>query len=118
MSDRIPKVSIDDVLRIIKRDFPGYNANIIMAILNEYSSDSAGSRVHLAVLKLSEKNIEKLREWVERANIDFRDVLSPAEYPRFHVIGFGAVDLLSRKEIKKIKDNDWNQYQEWLNRET
>ena len=39
-------------------------------------------RVQLAVLKLSDSDVEQVRYYTERAKQDYRDVLSWAEYPR------------------------------------
>ncbi len=115
MSTKTLKVTVNDVLIIIGRDFPSFDSKIIMDILNEYSSTEERFRVYSAALKLSEGHIDKLREWIERANIDFRDVLSPAEYPRFHEIGFCGIERLSKKEINKLKKDDWKQYRDWFN---
>ena len=118
MSDRIADVSPEDVSRIIRRDFANYDSKIVLEILNGYSSDPAAARVHLACLKLSQGNIEKLRKWIELSRIDFRDVLSLAEYARFYEIDVAGVGRLTRQEVSKLRSLDWNQYQEWLNRET
>ncbi len=47
MSDRIPDVSMEDVSRIIRRDFSDYDSKIILEILDAYSDGSAAARVHL-----------------------------------------------------------------------
>jgi hypothetical protein len=117
MTDRIPKVNLNDVLRIIERDFPNCDSKTIMDILREYPKEES-YRVYSAALKLSGGNVEKLRKWIDVAKVDFRDVISPAEYPRFHELGFVGVDKLSRKEVAKLKKDDWKQYQDWLKRKT
>ncbi len=113
MADRIPKVNASDVLRVIKRDFPDCESEDIIGMLGKYTAKEP-SRVHLAALKLSEGHIEKLRRYIQVAILDFRDVISPAEYPKFHDVGFGSLNQLNEKEIEKMKKADWNQYQEWL----
>ena len=59
--------------------FPDHDKWNIMAILDQYnyrySTEARRACVQLAILKLSEGNIEKLRELVDIANVDFRDVL-------------------------------------------
>lgn len=117
MADNIPKVNSSDVLRVVERDFSDYDSEVIMEILKKYPEKGA-SRVYLAALKLSEGNIDELRKWIDVAKVDFRDVISPAEYPEFHKIGFTGVDKLSRQEVTKLKNDDWIQYQKWLSRKT
>ena len=50
---------------------------------------------------------------VKKANEDFRDVVSQAEYPRASKYGF---DEPSEKELKTDYLNDWNEYVEWKNK--
>ena len=64
-----------------------------LAILDEYQSDGASpTRVQLAVLKLAAGRLDELRREIETARRDYRDVLAPAEYPRYsREIGFDDV---------------------------
>ena len=71
-------------------------------------------RVHLAILKLSNGDIRRLREHIETAKSDFRDVISPPEYPEFDAIGFVGVARLSQEEREALKLRDWQQYERWL----
>ena len=41
-----------------------------------------------------------------------RDVLSPAEYPKYG--RWGGVDTASEEEQRKVIDSDWAQYERWL----
>jgi hypothetical protein len=61
--------------------FPEEQRELIQAELDRYVGDSrAGTtRVHLAILRLSEGNLELLRHNVKVALKDFRDVLWWAE---------------------------------------
>ncbi len=67
-----------DVIVAIKKLFFDKKIGKILNILNDYKSDSY--RVHLAILKLSQGNYEKLIEYTNKAKVDFRDVLWWAEY--------------------------------------
>lgn len=74
-----------DVLLAVQNIFPEKDVQIVMMILDKYGagSDEHGcSRVQLAILKLSNNKIEKVKEYVDKANQDFRDVLYWAEYTK------------------------------------
>lgn len=67
------------------------------------------------MLKLANGNEESLRQKIEWAKWDYRDVLAPAEYPLYSKRGIGIGDL-SPTEQKQIIDYDWQQYEQWLKR--
>lgn len=54
-------------------------------------------------------DIERLIDKIDIACCDWRDVLSPAEYPAY---GKCKSDVEKEAAIA----SDWNQYNEWLNR--
>lgn len=73
------------VRRAAKRAFPHENLTTIMAILDAYGTEShepERNRVQLAIITLSEGDVDKLRHFVAAAKQDYRDVLWWAEYPR------------------------------------
>jgi hypothetical protein len=120
MSEHIPKVNRDDVRRIILREFQSHGVDPILGILDGYGAEEwqqGKERVQLAILKVSGGDIDRLRELVDTACYDFRDVVAPAEYPRFWAIGLVAAEKMSDEEKKRLIEDDWRQYQEWLNRE-
>lgn len=117
--DHIPKVSRDDVLRIVRRDFQVRERDKVFKLLEAYGSEKGhqeSHRVHLAILKLSAGKLDRVRQNVEAAKCDFRDVIGPAEYPRFMELGFVGVDKMSRAEVRALKEDDWQQYETWLQR--
>ena len=67
----------------ITEQFPQEDLAQVLALLNQYESASAAGRlrVQLAILKLSQGNVDKLREYVAVARTDYRDVLFWAETP-------------------------------------
>lgn len=73
----------------------------MMELLDGYGVESyerERERVQLAILKLSEGNEEKLREFIAVAKRDYRDVLFWAEYPEE-----SRLDTPEKKErIKKM----------------
>ncbi len=113
MHQPIPNVSRSDVERIVLRDFGHADASRALAILDEYQSERGDrSRVQLAVLKLAAGRLDQLRRQIETAKFDCRDVLAPAEYPRYSCeIGFDDV-LASLRQA--VIDDDWRQYESWL----
>lgn len=107
-----PNVSRADVERVARREFSPELFAQVIAILDEYT-DRERDRVQLATLKLAAGNLQELRRYVEWAKCDWRDVLGPAEYPRYEKKMF-SIEKLSPEERQKIIDADWKQYSDWL----
>jgi len=113
-----PMVDAADVERIVRRDFPSEQVAEVVAVLNEYGTESwqrETHRVRLAVLKLAAGNMEKLRQGIETAKKDYRDVLAYAEYPGYMSRAPGP-GTRPPDEVQRIVDADWKQYQDWLTR--
>ena len=113
----IPDVSVTDVERIVRRDFPKDEFDSALAALGQYADGSLPRecpRVQLAALKLAQGDLQSLRRHIANAERDYRDVLAAAEYPRYMSAGMFRVRELSRKEQQAIADSDWDQYQRWL----
>ena len=72
----------EDVVQRVARDFPVEQREEVLATLDRYPGDTpAGrARVQLAVLTVAAGDLQKVREYVAHANIDFRDVLYWAEH--------------------------------------
>ena len=74
----------DEVVAVVQKTFPEISHSRVLELLDTYGVESyerERERVQLAILKLSEGNEEKLREFVAVAKRDYRDVLFWAEYP-------------------------------------
>lgn len=114
-----PRVSRDDVERVVRRDFPAAEYGTVLSALDDYRTETGkeedGARVQLAVLKLSLEDPEELPRHMVAAKQDYRDVLAAAEYPTAS-IRWSAIHSLSDKERQQIFDSDWEQYQRWLER--
>ena len=111
----VPDVTEEDVVRIILRDFPQEEFDSIVAVMNKYGTEEwerERPRVRLAVLKLADGNLEKLKQAIETAKRDCRDVVAAAEYPEYFR-SWGRAEL-SRREAKRIIDADWLQFETWL----
>ena len=114
MEQPIPKVTEEDVNRVIMRDFGEARLPEVLAVLAKCSFNDT-PRVRLAILKLANGNLETLAEQTTIASQDFRDVVAWAEYPRWSKeIGFEDVDQGVAAEV--ISD-DWKQYCEWFGRQ-
>ncbi|MCA9278574.1 MAG: hypothetical protein H6815_07940 [Phycisphaeraceae bacterium] len=66
-------------------------------------------RVHLAILKECNGELERVGWLVEIACCDYRDVLAAAEYPEESRLPAGHVDLAAARQ------RDRQQYEKWLN---
>jgi len=76
-----PKYTRELVIAKVKQFFPNESPDKILKILDAYRDNLAErDRVHMAVIKMSEGNVERLRECVDAAIFDFRDVVGAAEY--------------------------------------
>ena len=112
----VPHVSAADIERVIYRDFPRVQVDDVLAILAEYGTEiwhKERERVRLAALKLANGDLAKLRSAIDRAKLDYRDVLAPAEYPKFMQEGIRFRRLRSR-DRQLIYTDDWQQYERWL----
>src|SRR5437879_4855026 len=76
--------SRDEVVAVVQRTFPVGAHPRVLELLDTYGIESyerERERVQLAILKLSEGNEEKLREFVAVAKRDYHDMLFWAENP-------------------------------------
>src|SRR5438045_5438838 len=74
----------EEVVAAVESSFPTINSARVLELLDTYGVESyerERERVQLAILKLSDGNKDKLREFVAVAKRDYRDVLLWAEYP-------------------------------------
>src|SRR2546423_117972 len=93
--------SREEVIATVQRAFPESAYTRVLELLDGYGVESyerERERVQLAILKLSEGNEGKLREFVAVAKRDYRDVLFWAENPEE-----ARLDTPEKKErIKKM----------------
>jgi hypothetical protein len=119
----IPKVTSNDVERVVRRDYSEAQFDSVMAVLKVYEESSSGRRerprVQLAALKLADGNLEALRAHINAAVQDFRDVVGPAEYPEYSkqvAVRLRKPPLAEDQRMQITIDSDWKQYEEWLRR--
>ncbi len=89
------------------------NRNEVIVVLNEYGKEKheqEPDRVRLAILKISDNEIESIKQNTMFAKQDFRDTLVAAEYPNQSKKWSLSDGPKKQKLIKKDK----LQYEEWL----
>lgn len=111
----VAKVSEAELEKLIDREFHK-NSDIVKRKLTEIKSNSQNgkNRIAAAVLKLANSDLNAIDSFIKKANEDFRDIVSQAEYPRASKYGF---DERSDNELKTDYLNDWIEYSEWKNKE-
>lgn len=73
----------EDIAKYIKEKFEGEDAEIVSLRLKDYGSDSSRkgrNRLYRCILFLADGDLDKVDKYINLANIDFRDVIVPAEY--------------------------------------
>lgn len=107
----VAKISNAELEFLIDREFPK-NTDLVKLKLTEIQSDSQNgkNRIVAAILKLAKSDLNKMDFLINKANEDFRDIVSEAEYPRASRNGF---ELPNEKELRTDYLNDWNEYLEW-----
>tara|TARA_R110000744_G_scaffold24445_3_gene61273 strand:- start:1819 stop:2193 length:375 start_codon:yes stop_codon:yes gene_type:complete len=110
----VAKISDAELEKLIDREFPE-NSDLIKRKLTEIQSDSQNgkNRIGAAVLKLAKSDLNAIDFLIKKANDDFRDIVSQAEYPRASKYGF---DEPNEKELKTDYLNDWTEYVDWKNK--
>ena len=116
MEQQIANISENDIDRLVKRDFQPEEVVEILKLLSLYQSETLNgkNRVYASILKLSNGNISKVRNYIEMANNDYRDVIALAEYPNYSEYAFNE-DLLEDK-LKQLINSDYIQYEIWFNK--
>jgi hypothetical protein len=94
---RIPRVTLEDVRRIVARDYPETSREAAWAELKRYTSNDT-VRVQLAALKCANGNLKTLAKQIDAALEDYRDLLVAAEYPT------------------PVSAQNWHQYESWFDR--
>lgn len=109
----VAKVSSQQIEKIVKFQYDDqYNA--VMAKLDSLNIDSpqVKNRIKAAILKLANGEYDKIDNYLDSANFDYRDLIVLAEYPRNWKHGFDEIpDQMRKKEYL----DDWKEYRTWLN---
>ena len=110
----VAKISDAELEKLIDREFPE-NSDLVKRKLTEIKSDSQNgqNRIGAAVLKLASSDLNAIVSLIKKANEDFRDIVSQAEYPRASKYEF---EERSDNELKTDYLNDWTEYSKWKNK--
>lgn len=84
-----------------------------MAAYGADAPEEASARIHLAVLKLANRDLVELARHIAVANQDPRDVIAAAEYPAA-IRSWDRLDAASAVDRQRVFDADWEQYRAWL----
>ena len=111
MAKPVPAYTDADVARVLARDYATAlrEARTVLASYGKETWQPEPIRVHMACLKLAAGNVAELEQYVQRACVDYRDVLAWAEYPAY----MKADTPEARGEAMEA---DRRQLQEWLHR--
>jgi hypothetical protein len=120
MTSHQPAASVthDDVERIVRRDFAPNDVADALAIVAGYGAESherETDRVRAAALKQARGDLDRLRQQVSLAKMDYRDVLAAAEYPEATRVWL-AMDRMTDAERQAIYGADRRQYDAWFTR--
>lgn len=102
-----------DLLRVIDVDFPQSQHEAVIMVLKRYGDQECHrehDRVRLAALRLADRSIEQLKQAIDVARVDYRDILAWAESPN-------EMDRMAGRNGMTSKEAgmaDRAQMQEWL----
>lgn len=68
----------EDVVEALKTQFPAEPLTSLLDLVDEYGRqpfEQDAEPIQVAAIRLSEGNIDRLREWIAEAKLDYRDVL-------------------------------------------
>lgn len=96
--------------------FPNHDTTQTLQLLDEFHTRVAevAPRVQLAILKLSDGDLERLRYYLDAAKCDYRDVILPAENPEFLRLPMDSWLAMSDAEKDRLSNRDVQQYLDWL----
>jgi hypothetical protein len=107
------KLTTNQLEKLIAREFPKHIDEVTLKFYKVKGDNPNGiNRISAAIVKLANKDLSSLDRFIEMASVDYRDILSQAEYPRCLKLGFDEFD---KKKMKGIYLEDWREYSKWLN---
>jgi hypothetical protein len=100
--------------RLILRDF-GNKKTEVMKKLGQVISDThkGKNRISADIIKLANKDLQSIDNYIDIGIKDFRDVIFQAEYPRLFKLDFSDIEKQNKKQIYR---DDWTEYKDWLSK--
>jgi len=117
MPDFVPTIDDGTLERLVNREFTSDTAGRVHSLLETYGAKPhhiERNRVRAAILKLAHGDLGAIERQVSVAITDFRDVVGAAEYPRQMEIGFAGMSDASEEHLQDLKNQDWKDYCDWL----
>jgi hypothetical protein len=109
------KISDKTLERLIRREFAGRAGEVNQKFQRVNSNTLRGkNRFSAAILKLANKDLDKIDHYISICNNDFRDVVASAEYPERMRFAFNKIAGWKKKQIYL---SDWKEYSTWLHKE-
>jgi hypothetical protein len=106
------KINNQTLERLIRREFDSREVEINQKF-QQINSNIPGSknRLSAAILKLANRDFDRIDYYINICNNDFRDVVAPAEYPGYSRVAF---DEIAKWKKRQIYLSDWKEYSNWL----
>jgi len=108
----VAKISDKTLERLLRREFGDHASEAKEKFLHVKSNSPGGkNRISAAILKLSNGDLDKINYYIDLCNQDFRDVVAPAEYPRYSTVAFNETPRWKKRQYYFA---DWKDYSNWL----
>jgi hypothetical protein len=108
----VARVSDKTIERLLLREFGNHACEAEEKFLRVKCDTPGGrNRISAAILKLSNGDLDKIDHYIDLCNLDFRDVVAPAEYPRYTAVAFNEIPRWKQRQFYLA---DWKEYSYWL----
>lgn len=114
---RVPEISEEELNFLISREFPQDIPTVRSLLVGFEDHFIHENRIKAAIIKLSKGDLDELKNRIEQACRDPRDVVGYAEYPREMEHSGADLDNMARNQLNSLKLADWKEYEEWRNKE-
>lgn len=109
------QITDEELNFLVNREFPNQTEIVENKLKKVKSETQLGkNRISASILKLADRDLTKIDQLVDKANDDFRDIISKAEYPRASSFEFGE---RTEEENKEDFLEDWEEYLKWKQKE-
>jgi hypothetical protein len=108
----VARISDKTIERLLLREFGDHASEVKEKFLHVKSDTPRGkNRISAAIVKLSNGDLDKIDHYIDLCNLDFRDVVAPAEYPRYTTVAFNEIPRWKKGQFYLA---DWKEYSSWL----
>lgn len=114
MNQFTPEVSVEDIERVLKRDFPAEHQQELREMIQSIQVIEK-PRVVVACMKNAGGDVQKLKGNLHEASGYYREILGEAEYP-FYIKKMFRIEKLTEQEKAEIIEKDKRQYLNWFNK--